>query len=368
MPRCLRAILFQDHGDPGFFGALKTALHPQESRWQLLQPSGSAPTPRSSHTAVWRSGIGGMLLFGGYGSNGWKLSAAPGGEALGAQSPQLRSAERPPPVRGRGGWGDLGRVSEVLAGTLHEETGESVAAAPAHRHRTDPAVPPQRGVMLLFGGYDGDRWKLSAAPGGGALEAQSPQLRSPERPPPVRGRGGWGTRDEAQKEVVAGAENRWQQLQPSGDAPTPRDRHSAVWRAETGGMLVFGGYSYSSVKGNRPLREEKRWQQLQPSGTAPPPRYDHTAVWRSGTGGMLVYGGEGSSGYRWKLSVASGGGALEAQSPQLRLPERPPPVRGRGGWGGDEGQKELEIQSFQELINSKILQSNQIKIADQKML
>eukprot|EP00438_Fugacium_kawagutii_P012535 Skav214020 [mRNA] locus=scaffold1315:45426:45581:- [translate_table: standard] len=51
-----------------------------------------------------------MLVFGGRDSSGWKLSAASGGGALGAQSPRLRLPERPPPVRGRGGWGDLGRV------------------------------------------------------------------------------------------------------------------------------------------------------------------------------------------------------------------------------------------------------------------
>eukprot|EP00438_Fugacium_kawagutii_P028283 Skav233279 [mRNA] locus=scaffold114:55543:58252:- [translate_table: standard] len=137
-----------------------------------------------------------------------------------------------------------------------------MAAAPAQRLRPRP---PGTGGMLLFGGYDEDlSWKLSAAPGGGALGAES-----------------------TAEGVLTAAlqENRWQLLQPTGTAPTPRESHSAVWRAGTGGMLLFGGYDED---------------------------------------------------LSWKLSAAPGGGALGAQSPQLRFSERPAPVRGRGGWGTRE--------------------------------
>eukprot|EP00438_Fugacium_kawagutii_P002353 Skav217133 [mRNA] locus=scaffold427:49721:50213:+ [translate_table: standard] len=48
--------------------------------------------------------------------------------------------------------------------------------------------------------------------------------------------------------IHGASEKQWQQLQPSGTAPTPRESHSAVWRAGTGGMLVFGGYDGSSGK------------------------------------------------------------------------------------------------------------------------
>mmetsp|Transcript_62395 Transcript_62395/g.139317 ORF Transcript_62395/g.139317 Transcript_62395/m.139317 type:complete len:204 (-) Transcript_62395:256-867(-) len=61
-------------------------------------------------------------------------------------------------------------------------------------------------------------------------------------------------------------------------------------------MLVFGGFSLGEKHGRwfndlwkfKP-REAGSWEQLEPSGSAPSARYGHTAVWAGNA--MLVFGG-----------------------------------------------------------------------------
>eukprot|EP00438_Fugacium_kawagutii_P032113 Skav220436 [mRNA] locus=scaffold2346:10436:17812:+ [translate_table: standard] len=167
------------------------AIHgASESRWQQLQPTGTAPTPRSWHTATELSeaqsprlrspqrkssgscsapraprrlrghrtppcGAPGPAEC--WSSGAWTKAFAgssarlPEAEPWEAQSPQLRSPERPPPVRGRGGWGRARQgpgleLVEVFLQTQHSFLGEALAAAPAHWRRADPAGRPHRGV------------------------------------------------------------------------------------------------------------------------------------------------------------------------------------------------------------------------------
>ena len=51
------------------------------------------------------------------------------------------------------------------------------------------------------------------------------------------------------------------------------------------------------------FRQANRWNQLSPSGTAPSARADHTLVWSDVADGMFVFGGWGSRGLSDKAKV-----------------------------------------------------------------
>jgi N-acetylneuraminic acid mutarotase len=90
-------------------------------------------------------------------------------------------------------------------------------------------------------------------------------------------------------------DNRWTPLEPPGERPAGRVRHSAVWDSTQNRMLVFGGYSgleggyTSELWAYRPT--ENTWTEIQTEGPEPPPRGRHGAVWDPGGQQMLVFGG-----------------------------------------------------------------------------
>jgi len=190
--------------------------------WEQVEPSGSAPSARYGHTAVW-TGVwsGEMLVFGGGGRYGR--------------------------------YGDLNDFWAYKASGWVQLHPSGSAPSPRHGHTAVWAG----NAMLVFGGYDSlhgdyfnDLWKYSP-----------------------------------------GNVGSWEQLEPSGSAPSTRYGHTAVWAGEV--MLVFGGFR-SGVGDLSDLwkytpGEVGSWEQLEPSGSAPSARYGHTAVWAGEV--MLVFGG-----------------------------------------------------------------------------
>jgi hypothetical protein len=97
----------------------------------------------------------------------------------------------------------------------------------------------------------------------------------------------------------------WFQLPFSGGSPSFREGHSAVYDSANQRMALFGGdtqFDPSPVANSEfwslRLDSTPTWVSLPPtSGSPPPARYGHTAVYDSGSQRMVIYGGYDSSGF-----------------------------------------------------------------------
>jgi hypothetical protein len=76
-------------------------------------------------------------------------------------------------------------------------------------------------------------------------------------------------------------------------APSPRERHTALWTGSK--MIVWGGSGTMGVVSTGAAYDPATdtWEPVSPSG-APGPRAGHTAVWTGSR--MIVWGGEGDAG------------------------------------------------------------------------
>ncbi len=93
----------------------------------------------------------------------------------------------------------------------------------------------------------------------------------------------------------------WTKLNTSGDIPTARYGHSAVWTPM--GMMVFGGKDDSGDLLDDCWELEfslENWTKTNITGDKPPARWQHIAVWMDPspgeTGRMLIFGGQGETG------------------------------------------------------------------------
>jgi len=91
----------------------------------------------------------------------------------------------------------------------------------------------------------------------------------------------------------------WTELSPSGEPPTPRERHTSVYDPATNRMIVFGGrdsdfnaldelwvLTHANGLGGAP-----HWMLLSQTGDAPGARILHTAVYNPVSNRMIVFGG-----------------------------------------------------------------------------
>jgi Galactose oxidase, central domain/Bacterial TSP3 repeat len=96
-------------------------------------------------------------------------------------------------------------------------------------------------------------------------------------------------------------EYRWEQLETSGQVAPSIYYHTSVLDYYNSRMVVFGGYN-GSARLNEVWELDfsdggNSWSKLNPTGTAPTPRYKHSAVFDSHGRRMIVYGGQGYEGY-----------------------------------------------------------------------
>ena len=302
-----------------------TALTP--TQWTHLTPTGGPPAPRELHTAVYENSTDRMMIFGGAGNTGslndvWVLANADGvnGTPTWAQltpagsspSPRAGSAAVFDPATNRmilfagdpnGGF-CFGAVNDTWVLTNADGLGGTPAwtqlnpvGGPPQLRQSPTAIYDQvNNRMVVFGGNknscvvfnNGEVWVLSNANGLGGT--------------PV-----------------------WTQLTPGGPIPAGRVGNSLVYDAAHNRMIVFGGevaqapgsvndvWVLSNANG---LGGTPTWTQLTPSGDAPSPRFFHTAVYDPATNQMIIYGGCCAPGARfgdvWMLSNANGLGGTPA--------------------------------------------------------
>ncbi|CAE7206299.1 rngB [Symbiodinium sp. CCMP2592] len=310
--------------------------------WEQLSPSGTAPSGRTHHTAVWSAAANGFYVFGGYDGPGLRAR-------LGA------ARQQPAMLRCGNVLNDLwfygSEASEgdalffcvkywqipaprgvLLGATFHVNYWEQLSpngTAPSVRYGHTAVWSPAANGFYVFGGNGGgssihdqlnDLWFWREASEGVVLQEMLRMhffVKYWQIPAP-RG-------------VLLGAtfhaNSSWEQLSPDGTAPSARRLHTAVWSAAANGFYVFGGFDdggnvlndlwfygseasegvvldaedalYCEALANPStsghVSQANSWEQLSPSGTAPSVRNGHTAVWSPAANGFYVFGGNGGN-------------------------------------------------------------------------
>jgi hypothetical protein len=263
--------------------------------WSAIVAGGTSPGPHGGHSAIYDPDSERMILFGGDGTsmisdtNVWALSLA------GAEEWSLLLPAGPTP------------------------TGRLVRSA---------IYDPPRDRVLTFGGQDeagefnNDVWALP-------LSGQWPwTLLTPAGAPPSPRTNQSVIYDPARERMVLfggctissyykdvwtldlAGPPAWQAMTPQGTAPSPRAGHVAIYDPVGDCMVVFGGLSGGSFVADvwtLSLSSPAAWTQLAPTGTAPHGRTDCTAIYDPVRTRMVVFGGrDGSLEYNdvWALSLA----------------------------------------------------------------
>lgn len=220
----------------------------------------NAPSARFGQTAVYDSADTRMVIFG-------------GAQGIATPPPCLNDVYVLQYATGIGGQTNWIKLSP---------TGSSPPARYSHTAVYDPTT----NEMIMFAGnncgstYFNDVWVLQNANGLGGTPA-------------------------------------WVQLSPTGTPPAPRAFTSAVYDPASNRMIVFGGKNTALFNDVWALTNANgqggtpSWIQLSPSGQTPSARYGHSAVYDAANNLMIVYGGNTGLtevGDTWVLANANGVG------------------------------------------------------------
>jgi hypothetical protein len=222
-------------------------------------------------------------------------------------------------------------------------------ATPSARTTPCAAYDSHRRRVLVFGGFDGtnylnDVWALSLdgtptwmplSPAGVAPSARTAAcaVYDPigDRFVVFGGATGSGYRNDAWALSLDG-DGLWQQLTPTGTPPSGRQYAGAAWDAARSRMLIFGGYTGTSLAGDSwalSLSGPSAWSLVAPNNSGPVARtaagtaYDPTPPDR-----LIVFGGstvQGSKNDVWALALGNG-----AWSPLTPGGTKPAPRWGPG--------------------------------------
>jgi len=353
-PRCFHTAIYDPVGDRMVvFGgdgatfalndlwALSLGASPE---WTLITPSGTPPSPRCFHTAIYDPFGDRMIVFGGYDDSSelndvWTLSlgASPEWTELALST---RPSERNyhtaiyDPTDNRmvvfGGLGESSHLNDVWTLSLGASPEWTLLAPsgtpPSERFYHAAIYDPVGDRMIVFGGYDGsyryDLWALSlgASPEWTELASSGgwPSGRYGHAAiyDPTDNRmvvfGGWNASSQLNDvwALSLGASPEWTLLAPSGTPPSEREGHTAIYDPTDNRMVVFGGYDGAGMRNDvwaLSLGASPEWTLLTPSGTPPSERHLHTAIYDPTDDRMVVFGGHDGS-YRydvWALSLGA---------------------------------------------------------------
>ncbi len=244
--------------------------NPTTNAWSIAAPTGTPPSVRSSHTAVWTGAV--MIVYGGTASgstlnNGgqfnpstdvWTALPTVGAPATGRiQHTAVWSGTEMLVWGGYSGsvtLADGGRYNPSGAGSW---TAMSLTGAPPSARSMHTAVWTGT-AMLVWGGTSSGGLGLGSLGDGYAF--------------------------------TPGAGTAWTTLASAG-APSARAEHAAVWTGAE--MIIWAGYGGPAAgsnlnDGGRYNAANNSWSPLTLSN-APPARYFSSAVWTGAE--MLIYGG-----------------------------------------------------------------------------
>ncbi len=346
-----------------------TGTAANDGGWSALAPSGSPPSTRYGHTAIYDPVRDRMVVFGGsagiYLNDLWALSLAgsPAWSALAAAGspPPARSLHSAiyDPVRDRmvvfGGNSGSFR-NDVWALSLAGSTAWSALAPtgspPLGRYGHTALYDPVRDRMVVFGGVDTGSWpndvwvlSLGGTPAWSALvPSGSPPIgryRHSAIYDPVRdrmvvfgGNAGDNRNDVWALSLPGGTF--WGQITPAGSPPSARYGHSAIYDPVRDRMVVFGGNdgSYPNDVRALSLAGSPAWSALAPAGSPPPGRDTHAAIYDPARDRMVLFGGNAGVNLNdvwalwWGVAVTVPGDA-DAHPHRFEIsPARPNPSRG----------------------------------------
>jgi hypothetical protein len=296
--------------------------------WSKLSPSGAPPSSRFGHTAMLDPVRSRMVMFagldgGGYVNDVWSMSLS-GNVAWSAiaasgtaPSPRYSHSSIYDPLRDRmivyGGAGSGGYPGDVWALSFAPPAWSSIAAAgpPVPRIGHSAIYEPAGDRMIVFGGYDGvttrnDVWELTLGP-----TPTWTQLSPIGSPPPTRYLHSavydttgdrmivFGGSDGASPlsdtwALSLGATPAWTEITAAGSPPSARYLHSAVYDPARDRMIVVGGYaSTGPIMDVRALgfAGGPAWSTLVPGGTAPSARYLHSMILDAARDRGILFGG-----------------------------------------------------------------------------
>jgi N-acetylneuraminic acid mutarotase len=260
-----RMLVFGGFGPGGYLNDL-WAYDPRESTWRLLSPHVPlidppfpVPPAREEASAAWDAAHGQLLVFGG----------TRGGEPL----------------------DDLWAYRPATDSWVELVPDES---APVGRMRHSAVWDAGRGEMLVFGGYGG------GFPGGyrDDLWSYQPIANRWQQLGPTSGVEAAVGTDEDEDSALTGLAAVNSGSDSVRSTPLARSRHVAVWDAQGGRMLVFGGFAggidyLRDLWSYQPATDT--WTELTPTqrNAGPTARAWHSAVWDTTNGRLLVFGGHG---------------------------------------------------------------------------
>jgi Galactose oxidase, central domain len=260
----------QEEGNTDVWRLLPSAALAGVQNWVASHPTGTPPTGRWGHLAVYDPASNRMIVFAGtnaalFFNDVWGLTNANGNGGPSAWLQQGVAGEPPYPRAFVAGAYDPGSNTLMVYGGS-----------------TDPSVPC--GPSLA------DYWVLSHA----------------------NGLGGTPT---------------WTSLSPLGGGPGPRCGQSAVYDSATNELIVFGGGNSQGavfndvwiLKNANGTAGTPAWQELFPTGGPPGARVLSSATYDPVSNVMTIFGGAlgsegGSTNDTWFLSNANGAGGTPAWS------------------------------------------------------
>jgi hypothetical protein len=257
--------------------------------WHQLTPTGTAPAGRAFHSAIYDPIFDRMIVFGGYSGAAlgdlWELDL--GGVTPAWQAVATTGTPPTPRYWHSAVFNDRYQRMTLFAGqsgdTLFDDTVEldltgtpsawsppvqPVGSPPPKRCCQEAVFISEFARMLVFGGWNGttelgDLWELPytvfPSPGwtsllaSGAIGARTDHVMALDR---VRYRlvvdGGvtGPTRLDDVWELPLDGSPAWNALAPTGTAPAPRSDHAAVYDPVRDRLLVYGGFSGLSVYGD----------------------------------------------------------------------------------------------------------------------